>query len=118
MSRINPNFICCKLNIIKDAKPIKQKRMVFSLKNNVAIEEEVDKLQKENFIENVKHLSRLPNVVIVKNKNDKWSMCVDFIDLKKEFPKDHFTLPRIDQLVDATTSHELLSFMDAYSGYN
>ncbi|CAL9011198.1 unnamed protein product [Prunus brigantina] len=33
-------------------------------------------------------------------------------------PKDSFPLPRIDQLVDATAGHELLSFMDAYSGYN
>ena len=27
-------------------------------------------------------------------------------------------MPRIDQLVDATAGHEMLSFMDAYSGYN
>ena len=27
-------------------------------------------------------------------------------------------MPRIDQLVDATVGHELLSFIDAYSGYN
>ncbi|XP_034225527.1 uncharacterized protein LOC117635292 [Prunus dulcis] len=32
--------------------------------------------------------------------------------------KDSFPLARIDQLVDATAGHELLSFMDAYSGYN
>ncbi|KAI5338526.1 hypothetical protein L3X38_017797 [Prunus dulcis] len=31
---------------------------------------------------------------------------------------DLFPLPRIDQLVDATAGHALLSFMDAYSGYN
>ncbi|CAL8999506.1 unnamed protein product [Prunus brigantina] len=31
---------------------------------------------------------------------------------------DSFPLPRIDQLVDATAGHELLSFMDAYSRYN
>ena len=40
------------------------------------------------------------------------------MDLNKAFPKDNFPLPRIDQLVDATSGHELLSFMDAYSGYN
>ncbi|KAK0581993.1 hypothetical protein LWI29_020215 [Acer saccharum] len=45
-------------------------------------------------------------------------MCVDFTDLNKACPKDSFPLPRIDQLVDATAGHELLSFMDAYSGYN
>ena len=27
-------------------------------------------------------------------------------------------MPRIDQLVDSTTGHKLLSFMDAFSGYN
>ena len=41
-----------------------------------------------------------------------------YTDLNKACPKDSFSLPSIDQLVDATTGHELLSFMDAYSGYN
>ncbi|KAL5782164.1 hypothetical protein ACOSP7_007193 [Xanthoceras sorbifolium] len=45
-------------------------------------------------------------------------MCVDFTDLNRECPKDCFHLPRIDQLVDSTAGHQLLSFMDAYSGYN
>nr|XP_016506893.1 PREDICTED: uncharacterized protein LOC107824606 [Nicotiana tabacum] len=45
-------------------------------------------------------------------------MCVDFTDLNKACPKDSFPLPHIDQLIDATTGHELLSFLDAYSGYN
>ena len=31
---------------------------------------------------------------------------------------DSFPLQRIDQMVNATASHELLSFMDTYSGYN
>ena len=43
---------------------------------------------------------------------------VYFIDLNKACPKDSFPLPRIDQLVDSTTKHKLLSFMDAFSGYN
>ncbi|MGV7959509.1 hypothetical protein PJP14_29855, partial [Mycobacterium kansasii] len=36
----------------------------------------------------------------------------------KVCPKDSFPLPQIDQLVDNTARHELLSFMDAYSDYN
>ena len=47
-----------------------------------------------------------------------WRMCVDFTDLNKTCPKDSYPLPRIDQLVDSTASHRLLSFMDAFSGYN
>ena len=45
-------------------------------------------------------------------------MCVDFTDLNKACPKDSFLLPKIDQLVDSTAGHSLLSLMDAFSGYN
>ncbi|PON41357.1 hypothetical protein PanWU01x14_290260, partial [Parasponia andersonii] len=48
----------------------------------------------------------------------KWRTCIDLTDLNKACPKDSFPLLRIDQLVDVTSGHELLSFMDAYSGYN
>ena len=60
----------------------------------------------------------LANVVLVKKANGKWRMCVDFTDLNKACPKDSFPLPRIDQLVDSTTGHKLLTFMDAFLGYN
>ena len=45
-------------------------------------------------------------------------MCVDFIDLNKAYPKDSYPLLLIDQLVDSIAGHKLLSFMDAFSGYN
>ena len=47
-----------------------------------------------------------------------WHMCVDFTNLNHACLKDSFPFPRIDQLVDSTTSHELLTFIDAFSGYN
>ena len=43
---------------------------------------------------------------------------MDFMDLNKACPKDSFPLPRIDQLVDSTAGHKLLTFMDTFSGYN
>ena len=45
-------------------------------------------------------------------------MCVDFTDLNKACPKDSYPLPWIDTLVDSTTRNQLLSFMEAFSGYN
>ena len=45
-------------------------------------------------------------------------MRIDFTDLNKACPKDSFPLPHIDRLVEATAGHQLLSFMDAFSGYN
>ena len=45
-------------------------------------------------------------------------MCVDFTNLNKACPKDSFPLPIIDQMVDSSASNELLSFMNAFFGYN
>ena len=45
-------------------------------------------------------------------------MCVDFTNLNRACLKDSFPLPRIDQLVDLTVGHKLLTFMDAFLGYN
>ena len=43
---------------------------------------------------------------------------MDFTDLNKACLNDSFPLARIDQLVDSTTGHKLLTFMDAFLGYN
>ena len=77
--------------------------------------EEVDKLLTTNFIREVFYLDWVANIVMVKKANRKWRMCVDITDLNKACPKDSFPLPRIDQLVDSTASHKLLTFMDAVS---
>ena len=45
-------------------------------------------------------------------------MCVDYMDLNYACLKDSFHLPRIDQIVDASAEHGMLSFLDAFSGYH
>ena len=118
MPGINPSIISYKLNINPSFRPVKQKRRVFALERNDAIMEEVDKLLTTNFIGEVFYPDWLANVVMVKKNTGKWRMCINFTDLNKACPKDSFALPRIDQLVDSTANHKLLTFMDAFSGYN
>lgn len=60
----------------------------------------------------------MANPIIIRKIPTKWRKCIDFIDLSKACPKDYFLVPSITQLVDTTARHELLSFMDAYFGYN
>nr|AAL91598.1 Putative gag-pol precursor [Oryza sativa Japonica Group] len=107
-----------KLMVRPDAKPVKQKLQRFALDRKQAIREELDKLLKAGFIREVLHPKWLANPVMVRKANEKWRMCVDFTDLNKACPKHHFSLPRIDQLVDSTAGCELLSFLDAYSSYH
>jgi hypothetical protein len=45
-------------------------------------------------------------------------MCIDYTSLNKACPKDPYPLPCIDQIVDSTSGCDLLSFLDAYSGFH
>ncbi|PKA47761.1 RNA-directed DNA polymerase like [Apostasia shenzhenica] len=55
---------------------------------------------------------------MVKKANGKWRMCVDFRTLNQACPKDTYPLPRIDAMVDRTVRYEVMSFLDAFSGYH
>ena len=97
---------------------LQQKQRIFVPERNKAVTEEVEKLLEADFIKKVFYPYWLANVVMVKKSNGKWRMCVNLTDLNKVCPKDSFPLSRIDQLVDSTVGHKLLSFMDAFSRYN
>lgn len=77
--------------------------------------EEVGKLLKLKFIQEVYYPKWLANIVMVKNAKSKLRMSVDYKDLNKVCPKGYFFLLRIDSLGDCMLRHQLLSFMDAFS---
>jgi hypothetical protein len=56
--------------------------------------------------------------MLVRKKNGKWRMCVDYTSLNKSCPKDPFPLPCIDQVVHSTAGCETLYFLNAYFGYH
>ena len=118
MPGIDPSVIYHRLNVNPASPPIRQKKRVFAPKRDKAIAEEVKKLLEAGFIREVYYPDWLANVVMVKKANGKWRMYVDFTDLNRACSKDSYPLPRIDTMVDSTARHKLLSFIDAFSGYN
>jgi hypothetical protein len=97
---------------------VKQRLRRFNNEKCKAIDEEIMKLLSAGFIREVFHPEWLANPVLVKKKNKKWRMCVVYTSFNKACPKDLFSLPRIDQVVDSTARCETLCFLDAYSGYH
>ena len=118
MGGIDPTVITHRLNVSPSFKPVKQKRRSLAPERQKAINEEVGKLLQAGEIREVEYPEWLANVVQVKKANGKWRLCIDFTDINRACPKDSFPLSWIDLIVDATVDHELLSFMDAFSGYN
>jgi hypothetical protein len=106
------------LEVNKTAQPIKQKLWRFAKDRKQAIEVEVCKLLAARFIRECKHPVWLVNLVLVQKKTSGLRMCIDYTDLNKPCPKYPFPLPRIDQVMDSTTSSVLLYFLDCYSGYH
>lgn len=106
------------LDVDPRAKPVKQKKRKFSEDKLSGSREEVQKLLIAGYIREVKYPNWLSNVVMVKKPCGKWRMCLDFTNLNKACLKDYFPLPNINRMVDAFAGHQLLTFMDAFSGYN
>ncbi|GAU50120.1 hypothetical protein TSUD_192410 [Trifolium subterraneum] len=118
MPGIDPEVACHQLTIDPRASAVIQRRRKQSPEKAEAARKAVKDLLEANFIAEAQYTTWLSNVVLVKKSNGKWRMCVDYTDLNRACPKDAYPLPNIDKLVDNSSGFKLLSFMDAYSGYN
>uniref|UniRef100_A0A2N9FA17 Uncharacterized protein n=1 Tax=Fagus sylvatica TaxID=28930 RepID=A0A2N9FA17_FAGSY len=115
---VSPGLACHSLNIGSEHRPIVQKRRKLASEMATTILEEVGRLLTSGAIREIQYPVWLSNTVVVKKKNGKWRVCIDFTDLNKACPKDPFPLPRIDQMVDSASGHARLSFLDAFQGYH
>ena len=113
-SGVDPNFICHHLNVNPCIIPKKQLPRHSSKKHFDAVNEEVIKLKWIGAIKEMFYPEWLANIVVVKKKNRKWQVCMDFTNLNKACLKDPFPIPWIDLLVDATMGHLRMSLLDAF----
>ena len=115
---VDLSFICHYLNINPSVTPRKQPPRRSFKDHSDIVQDAVMKLKQVLAIKEVFYLEWLANTVVVKKKNGKWQVCVDFTDLNKACPKDSFPMPQIDQLMDAIVSHPQMNFLDAFQGYH
>lgn len=58
------------------------------------------------------------NVVLVRKKNGKLRLCVDYRMLNKKTVKDSYALPRVEEVFDILDGAKLFSTIDMKSGYH
>ena len=82
------------------------------------IEKEVNKLIEAGFTHEVKYPTWIANIIPIRKKNGQLRICIDFRDLNKACPKNDFSLPVTEIMIDSITGHKALSFMYCTTSYN
>ena len=103
MPSLNPKIAVHNLAIKHGTRPIKQAQCFFRPELVPKIEEELKKLIEVGFIQEVKYPTWISNIVLVKKKNGRIYICVDFHDLNIACAKDDFPIPIAKLIVYAMT---------------
>ena len=94
----------------------KERRMNPQLQ--LLVKAELERLLQAGFIERVEITDWVSPMVIVKKKNGKLKVCVDYQKLNACTQKDHFPLAFITMLLEDVGGHARYTFMNGYAWYN
>ncbi|KAM2563613.1 hypothetical protein TB2_011996 [Malus domestica] len=106
------------LHIKPGCKPFRQPPRRFSIEVQLGIKDELVRLLKAGFIRTARYVEWLANIVPVLKKSGALRICIDFSNLNLATPKDEYTMPISDLLIDAAANHVTISFMDGHARYN
>jgi hypothetical protein len=83
------------------------------------IKEGIQRLLKANFIRPCRYAEWISNIVPVEKKESgRNRLCIDFRNLNRANAKDEYPMPIAYMLINDTSVHKVLSFLDDNAGYN
>jgi hypothetical protein len=118
MTGIDPRIVEHEIKNYLDAKHVRQHLRVVNPWKAPAIKVEVEKLLNDGFIYLVPLTEWVSKPIHVNKKQGTIHVCMDVHDLNKACPKDNFSTPFIDHILDKCVGREVFSFMDRFLGYN
>lgn len=83
----HPTFACHDLLVDIKAKWVAGHHQTQLLEKVEAAAKVVEDLINAEFVKEVKFTTLILNVVLLEKSNEKWHMCVDYIDLNKAYPR-------------------------------
>ena len=118
MPSIDPRIVEHKIKTYPNTKPIRQRLRAVNPRKAPAIKAEIEKLLKAGFIYPIPLTEWVSNPVPVDKKQGAIRICTDFCDLNHACPKENFSTPFIDQILDECVGSKVFSFMEGFSRYN
>jgi len=106
------------IELIDDAKPVRQKQRPVNPKIEVTMKQEVLKLYKARIIYPIKHSTWVANLMPIRMKNGDIRLCVDFRGLNRVSLKDHYPLSPMEQILNTVANAEKFSLIDGFFEYN
>ena len=99
--------------------PVRRKQRPIHPAKAPAIMAKIDKLRKSGLILTIAYTTWVYNPPVpVDKKQGTTHVCTDFRYLNRACPKDNYSTPFIDKIIDECVGHEVISFMDGFSGYS
>ena len=98
-------------------KPIKLKPYKLSKEQSDVLRNEIISLLEKGLIIPSHSPWSFP-VLLVRKKNGKWRLCIDYRKLNDITIKDSYALPFIDELISSVRGAKIFSALDLYSGYH
>ena len=114
MPGIDPCIVEHEIKTYLNAKPVRQRLRVVNPRKEPAIKAEIEKLLKYGFIYLVPLTEWVSNLIPVDKKQGAICICIDFHDLNPAYPKDNFSTPFIDHILDECAGSDVFSFMDGF----
>lgn len=111
MIRIDPKTCIKHVYIEQNARLVRQPQWRMNPNLKEIVKEELQKLLNANFIYPISNSQWGSPIVIVPKKDGKSRVCIDYRELNKATLKDHFSLPFIDQVLDALAGKKIHSWM-------
>lgn len=118
MPGLDLDLVMHHLTVVEGEKLVKQKLRKMHPQIKLLVKVELKKLLDVGFIKPIDHVEWISNIVPMVKTTRGIRICIDFKDLKKDFPKSNFPFPNIDMILDIIVAHAMLSLMDGFSEYN
>jgi hypothetical protein len=109
MPRLGRDLVEHTLLIKKGFRPWKQPARNYNPDLLVKINAEVEQLLEAGFIRICRYAEWISNIVPVEKKNTgKIRVCVDFCDVNRATPKDEYSMPVAEDLIDKASGHKMI----------